>query len=138
MRGETRYRVARTSRKPLCERDRAPAIRGAARKVGECALSHDAPDPAAARRMCESHAETGGLDMSEREDTARLISALLDEQIEEDERVRLELLIETDAAARRLYFQMIDQEVELSCLVVPAGDARVMPVEFKRTAPGER
>ena len=76
--------------------------------------------------------------MSERDDTARLISALLDEQIDEAERVRLELLIETDAAARRLYFQMIDQEIELSCLVVPAGDARVVPVEFKRAAPVER
>jgi hypothetical protein len=64
--------------------------------------------------------------MSEREDTARLISALLDEQIEEDERVRLELLIETDAAARRLYFQMIDHEIELSCLFVPADAGKVV------------
>ena len=75
--------------------------------------------------------------MSERDDTARLISALLDERLEEAERVRLELVIETDATARRLYLQMIDQEIELSCLIVPAGDVRVLPVEFKRAAPVE-
>jgi hypothetical protein len=52
------------------------------------------------------------------EELTRLISALLDRDLTEPERARLEARLQTDAQARRLYMQMVDQEIELSCLQV--------------------
>ncbi|MCI0541442.1 MAG: hypothetical protein L0Z50_40095 [Verrucomicrobiales bacterium] len=54
------------------------------------------------------------------EELTKLISALLEGRLTERERTRLEALLQADSQARRLYMQMIDQEVELSCLLVPA------------------
>ena len=56
----------------------------------------------------------------------RLISGLLDERLEAAERARLELLLESDPAARRIYLQLVNQEIELECLVVP--ENRTVPV----------
>jgi hypothetical protein len=53
------------------------------------------------------------------DDTTRLISGLLDDGLSLDERVRLELRLEGDADARRLYMQMVDQEIEFACLLAP-------------------
>lgn len=55
------------------------------------------------------------------EELTRLISALLEGRLSEPERARLDALLQADPRARWLYMQMIDQEVELSCLLVPAG-----------------
>jgi hypothetical protein len=60
------------------------------------------------------------------DDTARLISGLLDGQLLEKDRLRLELQLETDPVACRLYLQMIEQEVELSCLAGPADTGKVV------------
>jgi len=60
------------------------------------------------------------------DDTARLISALLDGSLKGIERTRLELQLESDPAARRLYLQMIDQEIELQFMAVPADDAVIV------------
>ena len=54
--------------------------------------------------------------------TTRLISGLLDGRLSPDERLRLESQLEREPDARRLYFQMIDQDIELSCLLAPTRD----------------
>lgn len=54
------------------------------------------------------------------EELTRLVSALLDGQLSVQESARLESLLESDPAARSVYMQMIDQEIELSCLIGPA------------------
>lgn len=56
------------------------------------------------------------------DDTTRLISGLLDGGLSPDERVRLELRLEKDVETRRIYLQMVDQEIELACLVAPDRD----------------
>jgi hypothetical protein len=53
------------------------------------------------------------------ERTTRLISGLLDTQLSANERAQLEVLLETDSEARRLYLEMIDQELELTCRFMP-------------------
>jgi hypothetical protein len=66
------------------------------------------------------------------EELTRLISALLDGSLIDDEQLRLEALLQTDPQARRLYMQMIDQEIELPLLLrtevqgKPAG--RILPL----------
>ena len=54
--------------------------------------------------------------------TTRLISGLLDGRLPPDECLRLDSRLQREAEARRLYLQMIDQEIELSCLLAPARD----------------
>ncbi len=54
------------------------------------------------------------------EELTRLISGLLDQRLSEAEHERLEGLLAADPGARRLYMQMIDQEIELPCLVASA------------------
>jgi hypothetical protein len=69
------------------------------------------------------------------EDTARLICGLLDARLPERERLRLEVQLESDAAARQLYLQMVDQEIELSCLVAPADTEKVVSLAAARSEP---
>jgi hypothetical protein len=57
------------------------------------------------------------------DELTRLISGVLDDRLDSAERVRLELLLDSDPAARRLYLQMVDQEIELECLVLPEASA---------------
>lgn len=54
------------------------------------------------------------------DELARLVSALLDDRITAEEHARLEAILTGDASARRLYMQMVDQEIELPCLVASA------------------
>jgi hypothetical protein len=54
------------------------------------------------------------------EELTWLVSALLDGQLSVQESARLESLLQSDPTARSMYMQMIDQEVELSCLIGPA------------------
>jgi hypothetical protein len=66
------------------------------------------------------------------EEVMFLISGLLDERLSPAENARLQLLLESNAEARRIYMQMVDQEVELSCLLtsaVPASVSSILPVE---------
>lgn len=51
------------------------------------------------------------------EELTRLGSTLLDGRLSDAERARLEALLTSDAQARGIYLQMIDQEIELSCLI---------------------
>ena len=67
----------------------------------------------------------------------RLISGLFDGQLSPDERARLELLLESNPAARRLYFQFIDQEIELECRLGPAHLASA-PAVAAQTPPVSR
>lgn len=53
------------------------------------------------------------------EELTRLVSALLESRLSAPERARLESLLQASPQARRLYMQMVDQEVELPCLMVP-------------------
>jgi hypothetical protein len=63
---------------------------------------------------------------SQNEELTRLISGLLDQRLSEGEHERLEALLAADPGARRLYMQMIDQEIELPCLVASVqGEAAV-------------
>jgi hypothetical protein len=65
----------------------------------------------------------------EREELTRLISGLLDDQLSSAEQERLESMLKADPHARRLYMQMIDQEIELPCLVASAeGKAAAQPL----------
>jgi hypothetical protein len=69
---------------------------------------------------------------SDKEEVLSLISGLLDERLSPAENARLRSLLESDAEARRLYMQMVDQEVELSCLLtsaVPASASSILPLE---------
>lgn len=59
------------------------------------------------------------------DEVARLISALLDDRISAEEHARLEAILKEDVASRRLYMQMVDQEIELPCLV-PSADAQAV------------
>src|SRR5678816_2859033 len=55
----------------------------------------------------------------------RLISGLLDGRLSIAEHEHLESLLAANADARRLYMQMIDQEIELPCIVASLqGEAR--------------
>ena len=54
------------------------------------------------------------------DELTRLVSALLDGQLSAAESARLESLLASDPAARSVYLQLIDQEIELSCLIGPA------------------
>jgi hypothetical protein len=77
------------------------------------------------------------------DELTRLISALLDEQLSEAESARLAAWLEADPQARRVYMQMIDQEVELSCLLPmdaqPAGLEKILPlVRPQEPAPSDR
>ena len=54
------------------------------------------------------------------EELTRLISALLDNRLSAGERERLESLLAADPSARRLYMQMVDQEIEIPCLIAAA------------------
>ena len=47
----------------------------------------------------------------------RLISALLDGHLSDEERSRLETLLRADPQARQIYMQMVDQEIELPLLL---------------------
>jgi hypothetical protein len=62
------------------------------------------------------------------DEAARLISALLDGRLTGVERTRLALLLERDPAIRRLYFQMMDQEIELQTMAAPAADSEISPL----------
>ena len=66
------------------------------------------------------------------EELTRLISALLDGRLSSDEQTRLEALLQADPQARRLYMQMIDQEIELSLLlrseVQESSAAKILPL----------
>ena len=54
------------------------------------------------------------------EELTRLISGLLDGRLSAAEHERLESLLLADMQARRLYMQMVDQEIELPCLIASA------------------
>lgn len=54
------------------------------------------------------------------EELTRLISALLDGRLSPQEHERLESLLLNEQQARRLYMQMVDQEIELPCLIASA------------------
>src|SRR5687768_13988645 len=70
------------------------------------------------------------------EELTRLVSALLDGQLSAEESARLQSLLESDPAARSGYMQMIDQEIELSCLL---GSADVeSKVSFLATLPARK
>src|SRR5688572_15604460 len=56
-------------------------------------------------------------DDAQEQEIRRLISGLLDGCISSLDHERLELLLSTNPRARRIYMQMIDQEIELPCLV---------------------
>jgi len=56
------------------------------------------------------------------EELTRLISGLLEKRLSPAEHERLESLLAADPQARRFYMQMIDQEIELPCLVASAGE----------------
>jgi hypothetical protein len=69
------------------------------------------------------------------EELTRLVSALLDGRITPDEMARLESLLKQDDAARKLYMQLVDQEIEFSCVVSAEGrDAasKILPSPFTR------
>lgn len=51
------------------------------------------------------------------EKLTRLISLLLDEALFEEEQAQLEALLLEDPEARRIYLTLVDQQVELGCLV---------------------
>lgn len=54
------------------------------------------------------------------DELTRLVSALLDGWLTAEEMADLEALLRQNAATRQLYMQLVDQEIELSCLVVSA------------------
>src|SRR5262245_26031206 len=62
------------------------------------------------------------------EELQRLISALLDNRLSPEDRARLEALLAADSQARLLYMQMVDQEIELPCLIAAIQDADSAPV----------
>lgn len=62
------------------------------------------------------------------EELQRLISALLDGRLSPEEHARLETLLAADPQARLLYMQMVDQEIELPCLVAALRDVDKAPV----------
>jgi hypothetical protein len=64
------------------------------------------------------------------EELTRLIPALLEGRLSDQERARLGALLQADPHARRLYMQMVDQEVELSCLLVPAAVGGETPAKI--------
>jgi hypothetical protein len=66
----------------------------------------------------------------EREELQRLISALLDERLSPEEHLRLEQLLAADPQARLLYMQMVDQEIELPCLVATVRDTDEAPAQL--------
>ena len=70
------------------------------------------------------------------EELTRLVSALLDGLLSIEESARLQSLLESDPAARSVYMQMIDQEIELSCLI-GSSDAESR-VRFLATLPSRQ
>jgi hypothetical protein len=68
----------------------------------------------------------------------RLISGLFDQQLTAEQRARLELLLESDPDARRLYFQMVDQELELECRLGPVHLAPAHTLAPERLSHGPR
>jgi hypothetical protein len=63
----------------------------------------------------------------QQDELQRLISALLDERLSPEEHTRLEALLAADPQARLLYMQMVDQEIELPCVVAAAQEAHKAP-----------
>lgn len=70
------------------------------------------------------------------EELTTLVSRLLDEQLDEAGQARLNELLLADPLARRVYLQMVDQEVEFGCRFVAeanrelAAHANVVPFDF--------
>lgn len=70
------------------------------------------------------------------EELAALVSRLLDQQLDDAGQARLNELLLADPKARRVYLQMVDQEVEFGCRFVAetnrelAAQANVVPVDF--------
>lgn len=64
----------------------------------------------------------GGLNVTPNsyEELTRLVSSLLDGCLSIEESAQLESLLQSDAAARRIYMQLIDLEIELSCRIASA------------------
>jgi ferric-dicitrate binding protein FerR (iron transport regulator) len=89
--------------------------------------------------MREPDAEGGGLDVTkprDYEELTTLVSRLLDGQLDEAGRARLTELMLADPNARRVYRQMVDQEVEFGCRFVAEANrelavhANVVPFDF--------
>jgi ferric-dicitrate binding protein FerR (iron transport regulator) len=87
----------------------------------------------------EPHDEGGGLDVTkpeQYEELTVLVSRLLDRQLDEAGQARLNELLLADPLARRVYLQMVDQEVEFGCRFVAeanrelAAQANVVQFDF--------
>lgn len=68
--------------------------------------------------MREPNLEDGGMGISKPQEFAevsRLISDLIDGHLAEGEKIRLGIILDSDPDARRLYLQMVDQEIEFEC-----------------------
>lgn len=57
------------------------------------------------------------------EEFTRLVSRLFDEELTDRDRARLQQILEADADARMTYLQLVDMQVKMSCIVLPAVEA---------------